>query len=456
MKRLFVLISSVLIFNSIASGQLAQINIPITATNGSYSRVLYLGLDTSATTDIDTHLGESPIPPVPPGTFPFDIRFDLDSYGYTFTTWKDYRHADFLFTGVVQHTLWWQLSNPNSALVLHYALPTGAAMNIKDRITGGQIYNSGSLTGTGNYIIPNSAVAAIVTMTYTNIHPEITLPIFSISPLELHFGMVNQNGKLLYTTVTNTGNFPLVIFDISSTNSHFYDYGTLSTPFTIASGANGIISIQFTPGTLLGLQTGNLIIDHNAPGSPAIIPMDGSRYPGPAIFDSITVTDQVGHSKVLVFGMDPSATDSIDFLLGENYLPPLPPWGAFDARFYLPKNGFSGVISSWKDFRGIPSMPWIGEATFVFNYQLGEGSPGAKISWQLPNYLYGLLQDMFGGALINVPNPFGEEISVLVNEFQQPSEYTVQFNSKGLASGVYFYKLTSGNFTHTRKMLLIK
>ncbi|HQF44156.1 MAG TPA: T9SS type A sorting domain-containing protein [Ignavibacteriaceae bacterium] len=32
----------------------------------------------------------------------------------------------------------------------------------------------------------------------------------------------------------------------------------------------------------------------------------------------------------------------------------------------------------------------------------------------------------------------------------------MSFNASGLASGVYFYKLNSGNFVETRKMLLMK
>jgi subtilisin family serine protease/photosystem II stability/assembly factor-like uncharacterized protein len=49
----------------------------------------------------------------------------------------------------------------------------------------------------------------------------------------------------------------------------------------------------------------------------------------------------------------------------------------------------------------------------------------------------------------------GREVAVLVNERKAPGEYQVRFDGAGLASGVYFYRLTTNAFEATRKMLLI-
>jgi hypothetical protein len=43
-----------------------------------------------------------------------------------------------------------------------------------------------------------------------------------------------------------------------------------------------------------------------------------------------------------------------------------------------------------------------------------------------------------------------------VNEMLQPGEYADTWDVSGMASGVYFYRLTAGDFTVTRKLLLIK
>jgi hypothetical protein len=52
----------------------------------------------------------------------------------------------------------------------------------------------------------------------------------------------------------------------------------------------------------------------------------------------------------------------------------------------------------------------------------------------------------------------GKEIAMLVNGQLKPGSYEINFNADkyGLSTGVYFYKLSSGNFTETKKMLMIK
>jgi hypothetical protein len=50
----------------------------------------------------------------------------------------------------------------------------------------------------------------------------------------------------------------------------------------------------------------------------------------------------------------------------------------------------------------------------------------------------------------------GREISVLVNEQVNAGNYEVDFDAANLPSGVYFYTLTTGDFTNTKKMLLVK
>lgn len=50
----------------------------------------------------------------------------------------------------------------------------------------------------------------------------------------------------------------------------------------------------------------------------------------------------------------------------------------------------------------------------------------------------------------------GREVQTLINEKLKPGEYEVTFNGSNLPSGVYFYKLQSGDFTETKKMLRVK
>ncbi|MGA9364413.1 MAG: endo-1,4-beta-xylanase, partial [Bacteroidota bacterium] len=50
----------------------------------------------------------------------------------------------------------------------------------------------------------------------------------------------------------------------------------------------------------------------------------------------------------------------------------------------------------------------------------------------------------------------GREVRILVNTVQAPGQYTATLNAQDLASGVYFYRLTAGTFTETKKLMLLR
>ncbi len=64
---------------------------------------------------------------------------------------------------------------------------------------------------------------------------------------------------------------------------------------------------------------------------------------------------------------------------------------------------------------------------------------------------------------IKVYNVLGEEVAVLVDEVKPAGTYQISFNAanvnnsgRSLASGVYFYKINAGNFSQTKKFILMK
>ncbi|NOG99005.1 MAG: T9SS type A sorting domain-containing protein [Ignavibacteriae bacterium] len=63
-------------------------------------------------------------------------------------------------------------------------------------------------------------------------------------------------------------------------------------------------------------------------------------------------------------------------------------------------------------------------------------------------------------VLLKVYDILGNEISVLVDEQKSPGTYEVEFDSKSvnrrISNGIYFYRLEAGNFTQSRKMILLK
>ena len=50
----------------------------------------------------------------------------------------------------------------------------------------------------------------------------------------------------------------------------------------------------------------------------------------------------------------------------------------------------------------------------------------------------------------------GKEVVTLINEEQSAGKYEVEFNAKGLPCGIYYYKLNTGEFSETKKMMLLK
>jgi len=57
---------------------------------------------------------------------------------------------------------------------------------------------------------------------------------------------------------------------------------------------------------------------------------------------------------------------------------------------------------------------------------------------------------------IKIYDILGREVKTLVNEFKQSGNYEIQFDASGLASGIYLYRIESGKFVQTKKMILLK
>ncbi|HIM26692.1 MAG TPA: T9SS type A sorting domain-containing protein, partial [Candidatus Marinimicrobia bacterium] len=50
----------------------------------------------------------------------------------------------------------------------------------------------------------------------------------------------------------------------------------------------------------------------------------------------------------------------------------------------------------------------------------------------------------------------GRQVALLFNNYQSPGFYSIKWNASSFPSGLYFIRMTSNNFTDTRKILLIK
>ena len=70
------------------------------------------------------------------------------------------------------------------------------------------------------------------------------------------------------------------------------------------------------------------------------------------------------------------------------------------------------------------------------------------------NIKYQIAKNSF--VTIKVFDLLGKEVATLVSENQTPGTYSFDFDATQYTSGVYFYKITAGNFTDVKKMVLVK
>jgi hypothetical protein len=74
-------------------------------------------------------------------------------------------------------------------------------------------------------------------------------------------------------------------------------------------------------------------------------------------------------------------------------------------------------------------------------------NPSTTISFAVPN------EEL---VTLKVYNSLGEEVKELINETKPVGNYSVSFDASELTSGIYFYKISAGSFSNSKKMVLLK
>ncbi|MFZ1289760.1 MAG: T9SS type A sorting domain-containing protein [Melioribacteraceae bacterium] len=79
-------------------------------------------------------------------------------------------------------------------------------------------------------------------------------------------------------------------------------------------------------------------------------------------------------------------------------------------------------------------------------------NPTTTIKYSIPN----VETQNFASLQIKIYDILGREVATLVNEKQKPGFYEVNFDGSGLASGIYYYRISAGKYMETKKMILLK
>jgi hypothetical protein len=86
------------------------------------------------------------------------------------------------------------------------------------------------------------------------------------------------------------------------------------------------------------------------------------------------------------------------------------------------------------------------EVTLLQNYP-NPFNPSTVIRFGLPQKNH---------VRLELYNTLGQRVAKLVDELMDGGYHEVVFENPGLASGVYFYRLTTTNFTQTRRLVLVQ
>ena len=125
------------------------------------------------------------------------------------------------------------------------------------------------------------------------------------------------------------------------------------------------------------------------------------------------------------------------------------------AGTYTVNAGYKNPSLKWGNTSAVINVTGIDEElvglipeTFaLYNNYPNPFNPTTKIRYAIANT---------GFTSLKVYSLLGEEVASLINEEKTPGIYEVNFDSANLTSGTYLYKLQAGNFSQTKKMILLR
>jgi parallel beta-helix repeat protein len=273
------------------------------------------------------------------------------------------------------------------------------------------------------------------------------------------------------------------------------------------SGTSGYISGDtLEPGKAYWVKTtaaGTFILDVN-----------NTKLKHAAVSPSATIVDQLNRLSFGPAGSSGSDHNGTKLYFGtarekeinmDRYsLPPLPPEGVTDVRFA------SGRFVELLDGECVQAvnipisiqgnnvtlkLSWEmkQQSGFTFNFVEREGekivlkqsltASGSLIIVPKENYSFAIESEPLPSKIMlyqNYPNPFnpvttirfalptasqvtlkvfdilGQEVATLVDELRSAGEHSITFDASGIASGIYFYQLKTGNFIVSKKMMILR
>jgi hypothetical protein len=211
-----------------------------------------------------------------------------------------------------------------------------------------------------------------------------------------------QNATVLYPT-GNLSNIDVLVYRINNTGGPYHIGGHIYT-----NTGNPLIGLN---SSIVYAKVGSDFKSYSVSNVTGLFRVDSLTASGYTLF-----VDRIGYTPVSrTVQISSYSKDTIDFMFNP-----------------------VGIVQRGKD---IPKFYVLGN-----NYP-NPFNPTTKISFGLPRS---------SNTKLIVYDLLGREVITLVNDKLEAGSYNIEWDAGNYSSGVYFYKLESGNFVQTKKMVLIK
>jgi hypothetical protein len=249
-------------------------------------------------------------------------------------------------------------------------------------------------------------------------------------------GSLNRNAR---TDLTGKFQIGLLSGELPTYNLHLgsgdqYDTSYVAPQFmfpTINSGDHKTHNLYrfSTNSTIEGMVT----FDNASPGTGINLSANVSDTGGVQ-----TYSDNNGH---FVFHV---SNKLYNYVIYPNYIP--------QGWYYNNVTAHAGDKNVVVNFTSSPTGVLNNKSNQPTDYSLSQNypnpfNPSTAISYSLSKA---------GFVTLKVFNILGNEVATLVNEDKAAGQYNVEFDASNLPSGIYFYKIQTGSFSDTKKMILLK
>ncbi len=265
-------------------------------------------------------------------------------------------------------------------------------------------------------------------------------------------GSVFQNAFISLLAGTGTS-----LFASSTSNSIIYrstDNGTSWAPADSGiATANAIIQSgsNFIAGGVSGLYVST---DNLVSWNPVAFTVLGSNVQIAGFATQGATVFGVAYNAVVEGSGNGTSWSNITSSLSPN--DPYTAIAVIDTNLFIGTNNnsaFTKDATVWRlSTNNIPTGVRTAENNTPVNFNLDQNfpnpfNPTTVISYSIP---------AGGQTVLTVYDMLGRDVRRLVDEHQNAGNYSVTFDGSRLTSGVYFYRLQSGSFSRTRKLMLMK